>query len=419
MDLNIFELRRDFHRHPEVGFTEFRTASRVVEILQSLGYEVQYAQDVMVATAMRGVPTEAELATACQQALVDGANPEIVTRMKGGLTGVVAILRGNRMGPTVAFRFDMDALPILESTDADHGPILEGFTSQYTGQMHACAHDAHTAVGLILARAMSAGDFAGTLKLIFQPAEEGGRGANAMVEKGIVDDVDTLFCMHLGLDVPQGTVCGGTEGWLASTKMKVEFHGVPAHAAAAPEQGRNALLGAATALLNIHALPRFSSGMTRVNVGVLEGGTAANIIPYHARMVVEMRAESTQVSEDLERRVQRIIEHSAAMHDLTYDTEIIGQAESIRCDAAVVALVQDEAEHVEGIENYRDSHRVGASEDASLLIRRVQELGGQATYMVVGTTISAPHHHHKFDIDEQALPVATQLLERLARRTLA
>ena len=418
MGLDVIELRRNLHQYPEVGFTEFRTASRVVEILQSLGYEVKYGQDVMVASAMRGIPAESELTMAYQRALSGVSNPDITRHMQGGLTGVVAVLRGTHPGPTVAFRFDMDALPILESDDIEHTPAARGFASQHEGQMHACGHDGHTAVGLMLAEAMSDGQFSGTLKLVFQPAEEGGRGAKAMVEKGVVDDVDTLFCMHLGLGVPQGTVCGGTEGWLASTKLKVDFHGVPAHAAAAPELGRNALLGAATALLNIHALPRFSSGMTRVNVGVLEGGTAPNIIAYHARMMVEMRAENTEVSEDLLKRVERIIDHSAGMHELTYETEIIGQAEAIQCDDDVVSMVLEEATHVDGVEDYRRSHQVGASEDASLLIRRVQERGGQATYMIIGTTIPAPHHHQKFDIDEQALPVAVELLTRLAKRTL-
>jgi len=102
--------------------------------------------------------------------------------------------------------------------------------------------------------------------------------------------------------------------------------GVPAHAAAAPEKGRNALLGAATALLNIHALPRYSTGSTRVNVGVLEGGSAANIIPDSARMVLECRAASYEDNQDLERRVRDILQHSAAMHGLTCSIETIGEA---------------------------------------------------------------------------------------------
>lgn len=313
----------------------------------------------------------------------------------------------------------MDALPITESTDVDHAPFSGAFASKNDGQMHACAHDGHTAIGLALAQALSDVDFTGTLKLIFQPAEEGGRGANAMAASGVADDIDKLFCMHLGLGVPLGTICGGSSGWLASTKIQTVFHGVPAHAAAAPEQGRNALLGAATALLNIHALPRFSSGVTRVNAGVLEGGTTANVIPSTARMVVEMRAESTDVSEELKRRVCHIIEASAKMHELTCYMEIIGQAKAFRCDDAMVSLVLEEAQHVPGFIDRQVSYQVGASEDASVLIHRVQERGGQATYLIVGTNIAAPHHHHKFDIDEEALPLAVELLKRIACRTLA
>src|SRR5690606_22875639 len=124
----------------------------------------------------------------------------------------------------------------------------------------------------------------------------------------------------------------------ATTKMEAHFYGVASHAGASPETGRHALLGAATALLNIHAIPRFSSGLTRVNVGVLEGGTAANIIPSHAKMKVETRALSEEMNIDLEKRVRNIIAQSAAMHELEHKIEIIGAAIPISCDQELVGL---------------------------------------------------------------------------------
>ncbi|HET7577872.1 MAG TPA: amidohydrolase, partial [Bacillales bacterium] len=289
--MDLIELRRDLHQHPEVGFTEFRTAGKVVETLQSLGYQVLYGADALEADSRKGVPEEEELQKAYERALKDGANPKILEKMKGGLTAVIGILEGEQPGPTIAFRFDMDALPILESEDDDHVPFAQGFRSKYEGNMHACAHDGHTSIGLALAEKMVEQSFSGTLMLIFQPAEEGGRGAYSIVQKGIVDEVDKIYCMHLGLDIPLGEIYGGTSDWLASTKMVAHFHGVPSHSGAAPEKGRNALLGAATALLNIHALPRYSNGRTRVGVGILEGGTAPNIIPYYAKMTLETRSD--------------------------------------------------------------------------------------------------------------------------------
>lgn len=416
--LDVKGLRRDLHRHPEVGFTEFRTASKVIEILSSLGYEVLYGADAIDSEARRAVPNVKELDSAYERAVRDGAREEILERMKGGLTAVVGVLHGHDPGPTAAFRFDMDALPVHESADADHTPFREGFGSEYDGNMHACGHDGHTAIGLGLAERMADRHFSGTLKLIFQPAEEGGRGAFAMVERGVLDGVDTLFCMHLGLDVPAGEVCGGSTDFLATTKMLAEFTGLPSHAGAAPEKGRNALLGAASALLNIHALPRFGSSATRINVGVLEGGTATNIIPYYAKMLIETRAADRGTNKELERRVRLIVEHSASMHELEQRISVVGEATTIVCDEELVSWVLDEARQVPGFNSFKNYHKAGASEDASFMMRAVQEKGGRATYMVIGTPLAAPHHNQKFDIGEEALPMAVNLLERLGRRML-
>ncbi|WAH38813.1 amidohydrolase [Alicyclobacillus dauci] len=416
--MNIVELRRDLHANPEVGFTEFRTATRVVEELRRLGYKVLFGDEVMRPSSRRGVPSVEQLTVAYERAKAEGANEEILAAMEGGLTGVVATLEGGGAGPTVAFRFDMDALPIVESHAADHLPQAEGFRSRHEGSMHACGHDGHTAIGLAFAETMTHVNFNGTLKLIFQPAEEGGRGAVSMVDKGVVDDVDKLFCFHLGLDLPIGSMSGGATDFLASTKLEVRFKGVPAHAAAAPEKGKNALLGAATALLNIHALPRFSTGATRVNVGILEGGSAPNIVPDSAKMVLECRAASYEDNQDLERRVRSILEHSAEMHGLDCDIAVIGEAATAACDRELVELAMREAKEIPFFTEQLESHPLGASEDATFLMRRVQEQEGQATYMIIGTTIAAPHHNEKFDIDERILPMAVQLLERIARQTL-
>ncbi|MFF0830079.1 amidohydrolase [Brevibacillus sp. NPDC003359] len=417
--LDLVSLRRDFHRHPEVGFTEFRTASKVVEILTSLGYEVIYGQEAIDGDSRRGLPSETVLEAAYERALRDGANPAIVEKMRGGYTAVIGVKKGKAPGPTVAFRFDMDALPVLESTEQDHFPQANGFRSHYEGNMHACAHDGHTTIGLGLAEALAAGDFSGTLKLIFQPAEEGVRGGYAIVEKGHLDDVDYIFCNHLGVNVPLGEVHGGAYGFLATTKMMAHFYGVSSHAGASPEQGKNALLGAATALLNIHAIPRFSTGDTRINVGVLEGGTAANIIPAYAKLVVETRSITEEVNAELENRVRNIIAHSAAMHELDYKIEVVGGAIPINYDVEMAELALEEAKQVEGFHSFKhgDYNSMG-SEDASFMIKRVQDRGGKGTYMAIGTDIPAPHHHPKFDIQEEILPRSVALLNRIARRLL-
>ncbi|KAB2338603.1 M20 family metallo-hydrolase [Cytobacillus depressus] len=418
--MEVISLRREFHKHPELGFTEFWTASKVVEILESLNYKVLYGRDVIDEQSRRGVPTQNILDEAFSRASQHGANQTILERMTGGNTAVVGVLEGKRKGPTVAFRFDMDALPIQESTNAEHFPFSLGFNSKFNGNMHACAHDGHTAMGLALAERLANRDFCGTLKLIFQPAEEGGRGAYAMTQKGVVDDVDFIFCSHLGLDLPLGEVHGGNSTFLASSKLEVEFHGVPSHAGGTPEKGCNALLGAATALLNIHALPRFSGGITRVNVGILKGGTAANIIPQQASMVVEVRSDKADICDELLNRVYKIIKHSAEMHGLTYETKIIGGSTTIQPDPELVSIVLQEAKKINGFTTFKEDSDVSVgSEDASFFINRVQELGGKGTYMNIGSPLPAPHHHHEFDIDENVLPLAVNLLENIARRMLS
>jgi aminobenzoyl-glutamate utilization protein A len=135
-------------------------------------------------------------------------------------------------------------------------------------------------------------------------------------------------------------------------------------------------------------------------------------------MALETRAADTEVNQELERRARKVIEHAAGMHGLQYEIEVTGACETFECDEELVDLVVAEAGSVGGIETADRWHQAGGSEDASLLVRRVQEQGGKATYMVVGTTLAAPHHNDHFDIDEESLPVAVELLERVAHRAL-
>lgn len=415
---NVINLRREFHQHPEVGFTEFWTASKVVESLQSLDFQVLYGSKALDTNYRKGVPSQQELDYTYDRAINDGANIDILKEMRGGLTAVVGILEGKKPGPTIAFRFDMDALPVNESSKNSHFPKENNFRSSYEGNMHACAHDAHTSIGLEFAKKMSGKNFSGTLKLIFQPAEEGGRGAYSMMKKGIVDNVDKIYCFHLGLDVPLGEISGGSKDWLATSKLLSHFYGVPSHSGAAPEKGKNALIGAATALLNIHSLPRHSSEETRVNVGFLEGGTGINIVPHHAKLLVETRSTSTSVNSDLEKHVRNIIEHSAKMHGLEFEIKSIGGGTTISCDQELIDVVKKEANEINEFTIIKDYNKGGGSEDASFLINRVQEMGGKGTYILIGTTIAAPHHNQDFDIDEKILEPTVNLLERIAVQEL-
>ena len=288
----MVERRRDLHRHPETGWTEFRTASMIIGELKNLGYDVKFGDDVIDEKSMMGVPSEAELADYMQRAISEGADPELVKKMAGGKTGIVATLKTDKPGKTVAFRFDMDCNDVEEERSEEHRPAKEGFASEHKKAMHACGHDGHVSIGLSAAKLLAANKarLAGTIKLIFQPAEEGVRGAFAMMNAGVVDDVDYLFGGHIGFKATTNNcLVTMTDGFLATTKLDAEFTGVSAHAGAAPEQGKNALLAAAQAAISLNTIPRNSKGSSRINVGVLNAGTGRNVVPDIAAIKLETR----------------------------------------------------------------------------------------------------------------------------------
>ncbi|MCY6370721.1 M20/M25/M40 family metallo-hydrolase [Clostridium ganghwense] len=179
----VIKYRRDFHKHPEGGWTEFRTASLIARKLIELGYEIKLGREVIDNDSRMEVPDDRELEKNYIRALEQGADKELIQSLKGGFTGVVGIL-SNGVGPNIALRFDIDALEIQESEDKEHFPVNKRFSSINKNVMHACGHDGHAAVGLGVAEVLSEikEQLNGTIKLIFQPAEEGVKGAKSMVQ---------------------------------------------------------------------------------------------------------------------------------------------------------------------------------------------------------------------------------------------
>lgn len=412
--------RRDFHRHPELGFCEFRTAAKVASTLASLGWHVAAGADVVRADARMEVPPAEEIAAARRQALADGADPSWVARFGEGLTGVVGTWDTGRPGPTIAFRVDLDALPVRESEDPEHLPRREGFASAHPGRMHACGHDGHTAIGLGVATALPAlaGHWRGRIKLIFQPAEEGCRGAKAMVAAGVLDDVDHYFATHLGISLPEtGAVACGTDRILATAKLDATFRGVAAHAGVDPHLGRNALLAAATATVQLHAIARHGAGASRINVGQLSGGTARNIVPDQAVLKLEVRGETTAICHWMAAEADRVLRASADLHGVSVTIEPMGEAGNAPCDEGARAVVRRAAQAA-GASRIVEWAPLGGSEDATLMMAAVQARGGQATYLLVGTPLPAGHHHPRFDVDEAALPLAVALHLHIARDLL-
>lgn len=412
----LLDLRRDLHRHPEPAWCEFYTTARVVEACRRVGVDALYVgSDAVDADARMAVPDEDTLSEWFERAREAGADEALLQEMAGGHTGAVAVLeRGD--GPTIGLRVDIDALHVAESDGDDHHPASEGFRSENEGYMHACGHDGHATIGVGVLEAIADSDFEGTFKLFFQPAEERVGGGRALAESGHLDDVDYLYAVHLGLDHPTGEVVAGVDGFLAVSHVLAEFEGESAHAGAHPEQGRNAVQAMATAVQNLYAIPRHDGGATRVNAGRAGGGTATNIIPEDAFVEGEVRGETTELMEYMKEKAHRVLRSSAEMHDCDVELTTEGEAPSATSDQALVDAFAAEARDVDGVDHVVERDDLGGSEDATYLMNRVQDSGGLACYVCVGTDHPGGHHTSTFDVDEASLAVGIDALTRSIRR---
>ncbi|MFC7045057.1 amidohydrolase [Halobacteriaceae archaeon GCM10025711] len=405
----LVALRRDLHRHPEPAWREFYTTARIVEELERIGVDDLYVGPAALADDRMSVPDDEELDRWLAQARDAGAREDVLDRLSGGYTGAVAVLeRGD--GPTVALRVDIDGLERAEAIDEDHVPAAEGFRSEHEGAMHACGHDAHATIGIGVLEAVAESEFQGTLKVLFQPGEELVAGGRPMAESGHLDDVDYLFAAHVGLDHPTGEVVAGIEGFLAVHHFRAEFTGEPAHAGAKPEEGDNAVQAVAAAVQNLYSIPRHSDGATRVNAGMVGGGSATNIIPEEAYVEGEVRGETTELKDYMREEAERVLHAAADMYDCEVDISTEGAAPSAASDDALVDVVSEAASETAGVDSVVERDSLGGSEDATFLMQRVQDRGGKAAYVGVGTDHPGGHHTATFDVDERSIAIGVDLL---------
>ncbi|SNZ12565.1 aminobenzoyl-glutamate utilization protein A [Natronoarchaeum philippinense] len=416
----LVELRRDLHRRPEPAWCEFYTTARIVEEIERIGVDDLYVgPDAIDADSRSAVPDDAELERWHAQAEAalaerEGSDPSILDQLRGGTTGAVAVLERGE-GPTIGLRVDIDALPREEADGADHHPAAEGFRSIHDA-MHACGHDAHATIGLGVLERIADSDFSGTFKLFFQPAEEVIGGGKAMANSGHLDDVDYLLAMHIGLDHPTGEIVAGIDDFLAVSHLTAEFRGESAHAGANPERGRNANQALAAAVQNLYAIPRHADGGTRVNAGRIEGGSASNIIAERATIEGEVRGETSELRDYVIAEAERVIENAAGMYDCESELHVGPSAPSAESDQALVDAVAAVAPGVAGVEQVVERAPLGGSEDATYLMREVQENGGLAAYVGVGTDHPGGHHTATFDVDEESLQIGVDVLADAVER---
>ncbi|SEO22017.1 aminobenzoyl-glutamate utilization protein A [Halogranum amylolyticum] len=406
----LVSLRRDLHRHPEPAWREFYTTHRLVEELRRIGVDdLAVGPEAYDPADRMAAPAKEDLERWVDRARERGADEELLETMAGGNTGVVAVLERGE-GPSVGLRVDIDALFIEESTDESHLPAAEGFRSEYDESMHACGHDAHMTWGVAVLEAIKDSDFAGTFTVFFQPAEEVSGGGCPMAKSDYCADIDYFFAAHVGLDHPTGEVVAGIERPLAMCHVDATFEGTSAHAGKAPNEGDNAMQALGTAIQNTYAIPRHSDGMTRVNIGRAEGGTASNVVADEVNVLGEARGETTELMEYTKERLVDTLHTAAEMHGCTADVDVVSESPRADSDPELVDVVADAARGVDGVETVTPTADFGASEDATFLMERVQEEGGYAAYLIVGTDHPTSHHTSTFDVDERSLSIGVDVL---------
>jgi amidohydrolase len=375
---DLVALRRDLHEHPELAFEEVRTAAIVAQRLDRLGLQVQ-----------TGVAK----------------------------TGVVGLLRGNPgkpEGKTIAIRADMDALPIHELNEID-------YRSTVAGKMHACGHDGHTAILLAVADILSKrrAELTGRVKFIFQPAEEGRGGAEAMMKEGVMQGVDAVIGLHLmspyacgRVGVRAGAVFASADGLVLRVNGK-GGHGAMPHEAVDPIVIAAYIITALQTLLSREISP-FSPVV--LSIGTLRAGTAFNIIPEIVEMQGSMRAFNAELREHLSRRMSELAKGIASAMGGSCDVQVLHGPPPCINDATMTELVHQAAAAAVG-EEHVDSTEEVMSTSSDDMVYFLDAVPG--CYFIVGAHndekgAKYPNHHPRFTLDEDALPIGVEVLTRAA-----
>ena len=368
---DIVSLRRDFHAHPELGYHEVRSSGIIAARLRALGYAVEE---------------------------------------KVGVTGVVGVMKAARPGPCVLVRADMDALPIEEQTDWS-------WKSQNPNAMHACGHDCHMAIGLTVARLLAERreQWNGTVKFMFQPAEEGLGGAGKMIKAGVLENPrpDFALALHVWSEIDAGLI-GLSPGpvMAAADEFRAVITGKGGHGAM-PQQTTDAVVVAAQivgALQTVVARNIKPLDAAVVTVGSLHSGSAFNVIPGEARIEGTLRSFEPQVRAALRERCRAIIETLPQAFGARGEWHFLPGYPATVNDEAVTARLQTVFERVAGAENVRPFEPTMGAEDMSLVLEQIP-----GCYFFVGGRSEAshsvwPHHHPSFNIDESALALGARAM---------
>ena len=374
----VIAWRRDFHQHPELGNQEVRTAKIVADHLRSLGIEVQE---------------------------------------KVAFTGVIGVLKGGKPGPVIALRADMDALPVTERVDVPFkSTVKTTFNEQVTGVMHACGHDSHTAILMGTAEVLASmkADIAGTVKFIFQPAEEGVNditepyGADGMIKAGCLENpkVDVIFGLHINSQTPAGVIgykpgptMAAVDGFSITVKGK-QTHG------AYPWGGVDPIVASSQIITGLQTIVSRSVNLTEapavVTVGALHGGIRQNIIPEEVKMIGTIRTLGREQKVLVHKRIKEIAENIAESAGCKANVEIEIMYPATINDEALTSKMINSLQNSAGVDNLKVIPVTMGAEDFSFYQEKIPGLffflGGMDPKQ--SKDKAAPHHTPDFYLDE-------------------
>ena len=363
---DMVALRRDVHQHPELAFAETRTAARVAQVLEGAGLDVR--------TGIGG-------------------------------TGVLATTRG-RTSPTVLLRVDMDGLPIQEDSAAP-------YASRVPGAMHACGHDGHVAIGATVARALAARDLPARVRVVFQPAEEGEGGAQAVIRDGVLEDVDAVFGVHLWNELPVGTL-GVKAGRLMAAVDRLRIvvrgrggHGGKPHRAADPVVAAAQVIGALQTVVAREVAPVEAAVVT---IASIHGGQAFNVIPDEVVLTGTIRTFDAALRRSMPERILRVASGVAQALQCRAEVEVKTGNPAVLNDAGMAEVARRAAVRVVGEEGVVSPEPTMGGEDMAVYFERVP-----GCFVFVGSANAArgldqPHHSPRFDFDEDALAIGCEFL---------
>ena len=386
----IIEWRRDFHQHPELGNREFKTAEKIATHLRSLGIDTQ-----------TGIAH----------------------------TGVVGLLRGGKPGPVVALRADMDALPVTERGNLPfRSEVNTEYNGQSTGVMHACGHDTHMAILMGVAEVLASvrKELRGTVKFIFQPAEEGAPkgedgGAALMVKEGVLDNpkVDVIFGLHINSQTESGKIKYRSGATMAAVDfLSIDVKGKQTHGAY-PWAGIDPIVTSAQIVMGLQTIVSRNLEITNapavVTIGAINGGIRQNIIPEKVTMIGTIRTFDERMQQQVHRRVREISSHIAESAGATADVKFDILYPVTYNDPALTEKMLPTLENVAGKENVYITPAHTGAEDFSFYQQKVPGffffLGGMPKGKK--SEDAAPHHTPDFFIDESGLLLGVRALSRL------